>query len=221
MPVKGRPEPETDALIMELKDRGYSARILSECVFLDKSRSYMATKSIMEGYDELMWIDADMVFDPDYVDILRAHDLPIVCGLYPKKGPRGGIAALLKGDCKKIAFGQSGGLLEIHYAGLGFTYTKREVYDKMKDKFNLPLCENGEDLGDLYPYFYPMIGYENSQYKYMGEDYSFFERARQCGYKIYADTTIRLGHIGKYRYSWEDMAGDRHRSDNFELEFEE
>lgn len=220
MPVKDRPEPATDALIMELKDRGFSARILSECVFLDKSRSYMATKSLMEGYEELMWIDSDIVFDPDYVDVLRDHDLPFVCGLYPRKGPRGGIAALLRGDCKSITFGSKGGLVEIHYAGLGFTYTKREVYESIEKKFNLPLCENGDDLGDIVPYFYPMIGVEDKKYKYMGEDYSFCERVRQCGYKIYADTTIRLGHIGKYRYSWEDMTGDRPRAQTFELELE-
>jgi hypothetical protein len=38
----------------------------------------------------------------------------------------------------------------------------------------------------------------------LSEDYSFCERARRCGYKIWADTTIRLGHIGKYVFYWED-----------------
>jgi GT2 family glycosyltransferase len=35
---------------------------------------------------------------------------------------------------------------------------------------------------------------------YLAEDYAFCERARQCGFKIMADTTIRLWHIGEYAY---------------------
>jgi hypothetical protein len=36
-----------------------------------------------------MWVDADVVFDPDDADRLRRHDdRPFTCGLYPKKGPR-------------------------------------------------------------------------------------------------------------------------------------
>jgi hypothetical protein len=52
-------------------------------------------------------------------------------------------------------------------------------------------------------------------YWYMSEDYSFCERARQCGYKIMADTSIRLWHIGAYRYGWEDAGQDRPRHDSF------
>jgi hypothetical protein len=50
---------------------------------------------------------------------------------------------------------------------------------------------------------------------YLSEDYSFCERARQCGYKIMADTSIRLWHIGDYRYGWEDAGQDRPRHDSF------
>jgi GT2 family glycosyltransferase len=39
---------------------------------------------------------------------------------------------------------------------------------------------------------------------YLGEDFAFSERARQAGFDIVADTRVRLHHIGKYAYSWED-----------------
>jgi hypothetical protein len=35
---------------------------------------------------------------------------------------------------------------------------------------------------------------------YLTEDYAS-ERARRCGYRLVADTTIRLQHIGAYGYS--------------------
>ena len=50
---------------------------------------------------------------------------------------------------------------------------------------------------------------------YLADDYSFCERARQCGYKIMADTSIRLWHIGEYAYGWEDAGLDRPRHDSF------
>lgn len=49
----------------------------------------------------------------------------------------------------------------------------------------------------------------------MGEDYAFCERARQCGYKIMADTSIRLWHIGEYAYGWEDAGLEKVRHDSF------
>lgn len=189
-------------------------------MYLDKSRSYLATKALSDGYDELMWIDSDMVFNPDEVEVLRAHDLPMVCGLYPMKAKTGGLASKLLGSCKTLTFGPEGGLTEILYAATGFLYTKREVYTKIQEKFRLPTC-TGDDYGDIVPYFYPMIAYNGTSYMYMGEDISFCERARQCGYKIYADTTIRLAHIGKYRYSWEDIPGERPRARTFEVDFSE
>jgi hypothetical protein len=51
------------------------------------------------------------------------------------------------------------------------------------------------------PYFLPMVIPEGDEFLYLGEDYAFCERARRCGYRIFADTTIRLQHIGPYGYS--------------------
>jgi hypothetical protein len=39
---------------------------------------------------------------------------------------------------------------------------------------------------------------------YLGEDYAFCERARQCDISIVGDTRIRLGHIGNYTFHWEE-----------------
>jgi hypothetical protein len=46
---------------------------------------------------------------------------------------------------------------------------------------------------------------------YLAEDFAFCERARQCGYKIWADTRVRLTHIGSYAYTWEEAGSDPQR----------
>ena len=49
-----------------------------------------------------------------------------------------------------------------------------------------------------------MVVPEGSGHFYLSEDYSFCERAHQCGFEIIADSSQRLYHIGHYAYSWED-----------------
>ncbi len=46
---------------------------------------------------------------------------------------------------------------------------------------------------------------------YHSEDYAFCERARRSGLAIHADTSVRVWHIGDYRYGWEDAGGDPRR----------
>ncbi len=63
----------------------------------------------------------------------------------------------------------------------------------------------------MVPYFAPLIAGQGEQARYLSEDYSFCERARRCGFRIMADTTIRLWHIGPYPYGWEDAGRDIER----------
>ena len=140
--------------------------------------------------------------------------------------------------------GKGGGLVELLYCGTGFMHVRREVYTAIKQKLALPMC-NAKFGRPMVPFFMPMIvndsrsllprgtiaaaaqgngaqqaGADSSipaerTYWYLGDDYAFCERARQCGYKIMADTSIRLWHIGEYAYGWEDAGLDRPRHDSF------
>ena len=180
----------------------------------------MATDALADGFDELMWIDADVGFEPADVDKLRQHLLPFVCGIYPKKGPRE-MAAHVFPRTTKLTFGVGGGLAEFQYVGFGFVHTRREVYTKMQKKLKLPVCNEmflqiteprpsgsatppgfvaGEGSrpaqvalpdgrGSLprspltVPYFLPLLHKVQKGHWYLGEDYSFCERAHQCGSK--------------------------------------
>jgi hypothetical protein len=67
------------------------------------------------------------------------------------------------------------------------------------------------------PFFHPIVHPSEDGHWYLAEDYAFCERARQCGMKIVADTSIRLFHIGNYPYGWEDSGTDRPRNSTFTL----
>jgi hypothetical protein len=213
MPVSGGVERATELALFQLMQRGFAVNQIHGCANVDIARSQLASDALDRGYEELFWIDADISFKVEDFERLRSHGLPIVCGLYPKKLAEGGLAAILEDDMDLLVFGEVGGLFPIRWAGAGFLYTRREVYDDIRTKLSLPDCKVGT-TGTIHPYFMPFTipsGNGDPRHFYLGDDTSFCERARQCSYKVYADTTVRLDHIGKYRYSWEDIAGTRER----------
>ena len=40
---------------------------------------------------------------------------------------------------------------------------------------------------------------------YLSEDWALTERAREAGFHIYIDSTIKLKHAGRYEYDWNDF----------------
>ena len=204
VPVAGHIEPGCEQALQALEAAGYTVWRQWGFSEISLGRSRMATAALADGFDELMWIDSDIIFDPRDVDKLRAHDLPIVGGIYAAKGPKTFICTPLD-STTELVFGRGGGLLEIKYAGAGFLLTRRSLYEQIQEHHQLPRCEatdfsegDADDPG-IVPYFLPMI-LDNR--RYLTEDYSFCERARACGHKVMADTTVRLGHVGSFVYSW-------------------
>lgn len=213
VPVGNHVEPACDEALRALERRGYTVRRVRGYSAIDQGRNQIATNALRDGFEELLWIDSDVAFDPDSVERLRSHGLPVTCGVYPKKGRRS-FACNFPGDVKQISFGKAGGLIEIPYAGAGFLHTRREVYQVMQERLRLPACN--ERFGpSMVPFFQPMIVPDGQGQWYLAEDFAFCHRARACGFRIMADTTIRLKHIGSYAYSWEDAGGERQRYGNF------
>ena len=63
----------------------------------------------------------------------------------------------------------------------------------------------------MVPFFLPLCTPDGDGHWYLAEDYAFCKRARDCGFRIFADTTIRLWHVGTYRYGWEDAGNEKVR----------
>ena len=135
-----------------------------------------------------LWIDDDMVFQPDALRRLLAHDLPIVGGLcHGRRAPH--YAPIL---CYRNPRGALGytyrheypqGIIEVDATGAAFILVKREVYEAVEAKFKT------EGEGPYSNHGAGVLG--------CGEDISFCERAKACGYKVMVDTTIEIGHVGE------------------------
>ena len=219
VPVGGSIVPACEEALAELERRGYPVRRVRGYSAIDQGRNQMATNAMADGFEETMWIDSDVGFDPDDVDKLRQHDVPIACGIYPQKGRRVLACHVLPGT-DKLIFGDEGGLTEILYAGTGFLLVRREAYETIHCELQLPLCNERFGGRPMVPYFQPMshaeqVESEATSHWYLAEDFAFCERARQAGFKIYADTSVRLMHYGNYGYSWEDAGMELQRFRTF------
>lgn len=196
-------EPETQSGLQQLAQRGYAIRTLKGCAQIDFARAVLATAALDDGFTEVMWIDSDVAFNADDVDRLRGHNLPLSLGIYPRKGSPHFACTFAKPG--EVVFGAGGGLVEVKYAGMGFMHVRCEVFERMEKELKLPRCHGSYDPAKpIVPYFRPMIVEEKGRPEYLSEDSSFCERARQIGVKVMADTTIRLGHVGRYVYDWDD-----------------
>jgi hypothetical protein len=207
VPIASVLEPETDEALRALAGRGYHVRTLRGSSQVDLARATLATRALRDGYQETMWIDSDTSFHPDDVDRLRSYGQSFVAGLYPCKGPKR-MAGKLLPDAGKVMLGEGGSIIEMEYVGMGFTLVYRSVYESVaRDLYE---CSGGYDGEKVVPYFLPMLKYMDDETPscYLSEDYSFCARARNAGYSIMADTALKLGHVGKKVYTWDDIVSE-------------
>ena len=186
---------------------------------IDVARNDLLSNALHDGFESLMFIDADVGFDPLDVFRLLARPEPVVCGVYAKKGRRG-LASHFAEGVTEVLFGPDApGLYPVRFAATGFLRVKAATLRRMIAELGLPLCNTKWGRG-VWPFFMPMIvPHDGDRLHYLGEDWAFSHRLGQIGVTPLADTSIRLWHWGRHAYGWEDAGSDRprYRSYNFRL----
>lgn len=207
VPCNGAIEPATDAGLRELEKRGFHVHRVYGYSAIDQARCRITYDLIYrEKYGAMMWIDSDIDFNPDYVEKFTHMNLPIVGGAYPMKSwPLMTFHPL---NNKPVTFSDSASPVEVECLATGFLYVKAEVYHTLERKLKLPTCNvsfNSPHIPFYQPGIFEDIGGMELPNTYLGEDFSFSKRCRQCGFKVMLDPSVKLGHIGKYTYTIEDI----------------
>jgi len=144
----------------------------------------------------LMFVDADIGFDPEEIFKLILADKDVVGGLYPKKAlPIQYVVNKITGAKKK------GNLVQVTNLGTGFMMIKRNVIETMIAKHPELHYIDAIGLDEKYsPYKYALFdtAIDPATLEYMSEDYTFCKRWRDMGGEIFADLSIQLNHIGYY-----------------------
>ena len=163
---------------------------------VNRARNSCAAKFLSGDCSHLMFVDADIQFNPQDIVKLINHDKDIVGGIYPQKTlpPKMVVNTLNNGE-------HEGDLIEVGTLGTGFMLIKRSVFEKMIEEGATPYVDaiglSPKEDSNQYDFFQCTI---DSNGRYLTEDWSFCRRWRQLGGKIWADTTIGLTHVGYFRF---------------------
>lgn len=148
------------------------------------ARNDLAQKAIEFGADQVLWLDSDMIFPPDTLKKLIANKDKgdIISGLYFRR----------VSPFTPVIFDK----LDIEEQGTTFT----EFTEIPDEPFEIGGCGFGCVLTPTEIFIDVLNTYRTcfEPLKGAGEDLSFCWRARQRGYKIICDPSIKLGHVGHF-----------------------
>lgn len=188
--------PKTFQCVLELINKGgydFNIIVAEEGYTIAENRNYIAVKAAKSKSDYLLMIDDDMVFPPDTLDKLMANKKDIIGVAYHSRGSKDIIKKVP--DIMSIAEVDKGKYInletetdpkykktfECYATGTGIILIKCEVFYKIPQ-----------------PWF-EFTYYDNGKCK-EGEDWNFCFKAKDNGYKIYTDPTIKVGHQGEIIY---------------------
>lgn len=208
-------ESPCEASLRALERWGVKVARMEGCSQIDYARSVMISDALNDGFESMLFIDADIGFSASDAMRLLAHPGPVVCGVYAKKGRRE-LSCLFDHGVDEVLFGpHAAGLYPLKYAATGFLRVKAWVLRKLIADLAPPLCKAESGRG-FWPFFLPLcVPDPEGGHRYLGEDWSFSHRLARIGITPMADTSIRLRHYGTYGFAWEDAGGELTRHESY------
>lgn len=147
----------------------------------------------------LMFIDADIGWEPWHLLVMLNRDVDVIGGLYPMKTLP--IKWVVNGfDGAEIG---PDGLQEVSKTGTGFMLVKRHVFEKLNDHPAVKPFNNDiglpKELDQYLRTYYDTAVREN---RYYSEDWTFCENWRDLGGKVWVDKRVLLRHTGTYVFDF-------------------
>ena len=175
---------------------------------ISRARSIIASAFLRSDADVLLSIDSDIWFRAqDAISLCeKAQERGIVAALYMTRGLNTQPALMLPNE--SVSFHADAGVVEAPFVSTGFIAVGRGVFQALSE--TLPLCHQGwTDRGvdtSFWPFYMPfVIPWEGDGHMYLSEDWAFCQRARDAGFQIWLDPSIRLGHMGQVMFTLENL----------------
>lgn len=170
-------------------------RIHTSGSLLVRERNDLCKAFLESDCTHILMIDSDIAWNPVDVQKMLNKDEDFIASLYPARGPdRCFLFRGVYGENKRMDVSEKQ-LLEMEYIPAGFMLLKRCVLEKMQKHFP-ELHYIPKDASLAHTEGYCLFDTEVWDGEFWGEDYVFCRRARQAGFRIWIDPTIRLDHNG-------------------------
>ena len=148
----------------------------------------------------LMFIDADIGWEPWHLLVMLNRDVDVIGGLYPMK------SLPVKWCVNGFDGAEEGpdGLQEVSKTGTGFMLIKRHVFEKLNAHPATKPFMN--DIGlpvELNPYMKTYFDTAVRENRYYSEDWTFCENWRDIGGKVWIDKRVLLRHTGTYVFDFQ------------------
>ena len=151
-----------------------------------RCRNMLITEFFQTDCTDMFWLDDDVQFSPE--DMLRVIDgrEPFLAGVYRVKSPNIRFPANFHAELKR----QENGYAEAEHVPFGFVRTTRGMIERMIKELNPPTW------GESGKRHYELFGHEIHSDLYWGEDYTFCNRWRRIGGKVWVEPDVHLTHHG-------------------------
>jgi hypothetical protein len=192
-----------------------SVMTISNESLITRARNNIIAEFMKNDYTDLVFIDADIKFDPIHLERLLQAPYELCETPYAMKGLNWDEIAKANGtvkDAKEAGLylvintlrdqkdvKMENGFLTVLDAGTGFMRIRKSVIEKMIEAYPETAYESDdiEAPGSRYALFDTII--DNG--RYLSEDYAFCRRWQAIGGQVWADIqTHTLGHQGSYTY---------------------
>lgn len=197
---------ETEECLDAVEKLGIQVARLPGQSAIEFSRCEMASTALNQGYESILFIDSDMIFNPPDVAYIFDRPEPVVAGLYSQKRYKY-MNAILDDSVDDIKIGLGGEDYPAMCVGAGFLRIKADVLRTLIDVHSLPLCTSHG--GALWPFFQSFNVCDNGVWSYLGEDYAFCRRCTDAGIPVIVDGRIRLYHVGPFLWGLEHAGTEK------------
>lgn len=216
--------------------------LFSGDALITRSRSMATTSFLQfdPPVPYMLFIDSDILFEPIHVQKIYQHlasGYDLIGGVYPVRG-----ATQMSSYGWGGQLPSEDQIVDIEYLATGFMGISRRILEKIRDQLNLPVLnpndwsrcypffEDGrtytqdalkplaKTLGVSHKLVLQIVRQlgircrEKGDNLFISEDWDFCDKVRQVGGRVFADTSVQLGHLREQVFTPTDVKNVQYQS---------
>ncbi len=149
------------------------------------NREYLVDRAIKRGHTHLLFLDDDMQFPPQTIDLLFSRRAPIVVTNYLIKSEEPEFVAVDFVGRPVPTRAEDSGVVPVQFSGFGCSLFDIDVFRQIEQ---------------------PWFTHEWTGDTHTTEDYPFYKRARAAGFEVLLDhdASKLISHVGRKVWRWDE-----------------